>query len=62
MYEMLSFALDYRTCRKVLFARYFASTYDDSRAFDDDEGEEPCGSCDNVRITPPLSTPERKRR
>ncbi|GAA5894862.1 RecQ family ATP-dependent DNA helicase [Sporobolomyces salmoneus] len=47
LYEMLQFAQDYKTCRKVLFARYFASTYDDSKAFDDDEGEEPCESCDN---------------
>ncbi|GAA5924221.1 RecQ family ATP-dependent DNA helicase [Sporobolomyces koalae] len=47
LYEMLQFAQDLKSCRKVLFARYFASTYDDSRAFDDAEGEEPCGSCDN---------------
>ncbi|GAA5873510.1 hypothetical protein JCM16303_001150 [Sporobolomyces ruberrimus] len=47
LYEMLKFALDHKTCRKVLFARYFASTYDDSKAFDEEEGEEPCGSCDN---------------
>ena len=45
---MLKFAQDFRTCRKVLFARYFASTHDNSQAFDEDESEEPCGSCDNV--------------
>ncbi|GAA5960439.1 hypothetical protein JCM3765_007514 [Sporobolomyces pararoseus] len=47
LYEMLQFAQDFRTCRKVLFNRYFASTYDDSKAFDDEEGEQPCESCDN---------------
>ncbi|GAA6062989.1 hypothetical protein JCM10212_004971 [Sporobolomyces blumeae] len=47
LYEMLKFAQDFTTCRKILFARYFASTYDDSGAFALDEGEDPCGTCDN---------------
>jgi len=57
LYEVIQFAEDKKTCRKVLFARYFESTYDAGTAFDadDEDGDAPCGQCDNVRPPLPLS-------
>ncbi|GAA6008635.1 hypothetical protein JCM11491_003377 [Sporobolomyces phaffii] len=51
LYEQIQFAQDLLTCRKILFGRYFATTYHDSNAFDE-EGEEPCGRCDNCLRDP----------
>ncbi|GAA5957859.1 hypothetical protein JCM21900_001289 [Sporobolomyces salmonicolor] len=51
LYDVVAFAEDYRTCRKVLFARYFASTYDNDTAFDEN-GDDPCGVCDNCTRDP----------
>lgn len=53
VYEVIRFAEDKKTCRKVLFARYFESTYDAGTTFDasDEDGDAPCGHCDNVRCS-----------
>lgn len=48
VYEVVRFAEDKRTCRKILFARYFANAYDSSQSYDADEADTPCGHCDNV--------------
>ncbi|GAA5873316.1 hypothetical protein JCM3774_005939 [Rhodotorula dairenensis] len=47
LYEVVRFAEDKRTCRKVLFARYFANAYDSSQAYDANDADMPCGTCDN---------------
>ncbi|KPV77044.1 uncharacterized protein RHOBADRAFT_34512, partial [Rhodotorula graminis WP1] len=54
LYEVIEYAEDKKTCRKVLFARYFASTYDAGTAFDadDEDGDAPCGQCDNCLRDP----------
>ncbi|GAA5855364.1 hypothetical protein JCM9279_001698 [Rhodotorula babjevae] len=54
LYEVIEFAEDKKTCRKVLFARYFESTYDAGTAFDaaDEDGDAPCGQCDNCLRDP----------
>ncbi|GAA6054988.1 hypothetical protein JCM3770_000480 [Rhodotorula araucariae] len=54
LYEVIRFAEDKKTCRKILFARYFQSTYDTGTAFDaaDDDGDDPCGQCDNCLRDP----------
>ncbi|GAA5863357.1 hypothetical protein JCM1840_007500 [Sporobolomyces johnsonii] len=51
LYDVVAFAEDYRTCRKILFARYFSSTYDSGAAFDAN-GDDPCGVCDNCTRDP----------
>jgi hypothetical protein len=49
---MVSFAEDLRTCRKILFARSFATTHSSNTAFDAGKNvDEPCGHCDNVRAS-----------
>lgn len=48
VYEVVRFAEDKRTCRKILFAGYFANAYDSSQSYDADEADTPCGHCDNV--------------
>ncbi|GAA5996911.1 RecQ family ATP-dependent DNA helicase [Rhodotorula paludigena] len=53
LYEVIRFAEDKSTCRKVLFARYFATTYDAGTAFEEgDDAESPCGQCDNCLRDP----------
>ncbi|GAA5898656.1 hypothetical protein JCM8208_004725 [Rhodotorula glutinis] len=54
LYEVIQFAEDKKTCRKVLFARYFETTYDAGTAFDadDEDGDAPCGQCDNCLRDP----------
>lgn len=45
---MLAFAEDLETCRKLLFARYFATTSSKGAFEQGDASDEPCGHCDNV--------------
>lgn len=52
LYEVVRFAEDKRTCRKILFARYFANAYDSSQSYDADEANTPCGHCDNCQRDP----------
>ncbi|GAA5974110.1 hypothetical protein JCM11641_003441 [Rhodosporidiobolus odoratus] len=52
LYDVVRFAEDKKTCRKVLFSRYFTSAYDSGKAFDAEGGEAPCGTCDNCNRDP----------
>ncbi|KAM0789368.1 hypothetical protein ACM66B_000198 [Microbotryomycetes sp. NB124-2] len=45
--EMVRFALDLKTCRKLLFARAFEEAYKSKTAFEKDGSAQPCGHCDN---------------
>jgi hypothetical protein len=53
IYEVVSFAENKTTCRKILFSSYFSSAYNRAEAFDAEDGDAPCGHCDNVCL--PLS-------
>jgi ATP-dependent DNA helicase Q1 len=50
VYEVVSFAENKTTCRKILFSSYFSSAYNRAEAFDAEDGDAPCGHCDNVRL------------
>ncbi|GAA5918772.1 hypothetical protein JCM6882_006807 [Rhodosporidiobolus microsporus] len=52
LYSVVRFAEDKRTCRKILFSRYFTTAYDSGKAFDAEGGEQPCGHCDNCLRDP----------
>ncbi|GAA6000901.1 hypothetical protein JCM10207_004711 [Rhodosporidiobolus poonsookiae] len=51
LYQVVRFAEDKLTCRKILFSRYFSGSYDSGKAFDV-HGEAPCGDCDNCLRDP----------
>ncbi|GAA5826159.1 hypothetical protein JCM11251_007187 [Rhodosporidiobolus azoricus] len=52
LYAVVRFAEDKKTCRKILFSRYFTTAYDSGKAFDAENGEAPCGHCDNCLRDP----------
>ncbi|GAA5850770.1 hypothetical protein JCM8547_009085 [Rhodosporidiobolus lusitaniae] len=52
LYEVVRFAEDKKTCRKLLFHRYFSAAYDRAKAFDAQDGDTPCGHCDNCTRDP----------
>ncbi|GAA5929160.1 hypothetical protein JCM10213_005000 [Rhodosporidiobolus nylandii] len=52
LYDVVRFAEDKTTCRKVLFSRYFTSAYESGKAFDAENGDSPCGHCDNCQRDP----------
>lgn len=54
---MLKFCEDLRSCRKLLFRDYFASSEASSAAFESTDSSEPCGHCDNVRRAVPSFAP-----
>ncbi|GAA6030023.1 hypothetical protein JCM8097_009219 [Rhodosporidiobolus ruineniae] len=54
LYDVVRFATDLRTCRKVLFNQHFSSAYSSSSAFTSSasSGSSPCGHCDNCLRDP----------
>ncbi|KAL7344284.1 P-loop containing nucleoside triphosphate hydrolase protein [Rhodotorula toruloides] len=51
LYEVVRFAEDKKTCRKILFGRYFRNSYDSSVNTGEDS-DKPCGHCDNCLRDP----------
>lgn len=58
VYEVVRFAEDKKTCRKILFGRYFRNAYDSSVNTEEDS-DKPCGHCDNVSVARPSSPSHR---
>lgn len=53
MYQILDYAEDLSTCRKLLFSSYFASTHANKSAFEPGTtADDPCGHCDNCLRSP----------